>query len=465
MALKTKELRRHRWVRAALVWAIVGFLTVVQTGQSWAQRGTLIRDAEIEATIRGLATPLLRASGLSADSVRIHLVRNNELNAFVAGGLQIFIYTGLLQRAETPNQVTGVLAHEIGHIEGGHLARSRDQLRGASAAAILSTILGVAAAVASGDPRIGAAVAAGGQEAAVRNFLQYNRAHESAADQAAARLLDATGQSAVGLTEFLDVLGNQEVLPPSQQDPYMRTHPFSRDRVAALRNHMNRSRYTGVKDSPEAMATHARMQAKLAGFLDPTSRVMANYPESDQSLPALYARAVAYHRLGNPVAADKELSKLLAQYPNDAYFHELDGQIRFERGDSAGSIAAYAKAVELSRRQPLIVMSYARAVVEAGNPAKVREVIPMLERALDFEYDSGGGWRLLGTAYGKVGERGEAALALAESEWRFGHPDLAALQAHRAQQEFRKGTPGWLRAEDLKLASERVMRTRAEQQR
>ena len=465
MALKTKILRRCPWLRAALAWAFIGIVTVAQTEQSWAQRGTLIRDAEIEAIIRGQATPLLRASGLNANSVRIHLVRNNNLNAFVAGGLQIFIYTGLLQRAETPNQVTGVLAHEIGHIEGGHLARTRDELRGASATAILSTILGVAAAVAAGDARIGAAVAAGGREAALRNYLQYSRSHESSADQAAARLLDATGQSTIGLVEFLEVLGNQEVLPPSQQDPYMRTHPFSRDRVSALRNHMNRSRYTNVPDSPEALAQHRRMQAKLAGFLDPTSRVMAAYPESDQSLEALYARAVAFHRRGDPVSADAELGKLLERYPRDAYFHELDGQIRFERGDSAGSIAAYAKAVELSRRQPLIVMAYARAVVEAGDPAKVRTVIPMLERALDAESDSGGGWRLLGTAYGKVGERGEASLALAESEWRFGNPDLAALQAHRAQQEFRKGTPGWLRAEDLKLASERLMRARAARQR
>lgn len=465
MALKTKVLRRHRWLRAALAWAIIGFMTVVQTSQSWAQRGTLIRDAEIEATIRGLATPLLRASGLNADSVRIHLVRNNDLNAFVAGGLQIFIYTGLLQRAETPNQVTGVLAHEIGHIEGGHLARTRDELRGASATAILATILGVAAAVASGDPRIGSAVAAGGQEAAVRSYLQYSRSHESSADQAAARLLDATGQSAIGLTEFLEVLGNQEVLPPSQQDAYMRTHPFSRDRTAALRQHLSRSRYTGVKDSPEALALHKRMQAKLAGFLDPTSRVMAAYPTSDQSLPALYARAVAFHRLGDPLAADRELAKLLAQYPQDPYFHELSGQIRFERGDNAGSIQAYRQAVELSRRDPLIVMAYARAVVGAGDPAQVKQVIPLLERALDRESDSASGWRLLGTAYGKIGERGEASLALAESEWRYGNPDLAALQAHRAQQEFRKGTPGWLRAEDLKLAAERVMRARAARQR
>ncbi len=429
---------------------------------AWSQRTTIIRDAEIESNIQKLAAPLLRAAGLSPDSVRIHLVQSDQLNAFVAGGLQIFLYTGLLQRVETPNQLKGVLAHEIGHIEGGHLARAREELEGASATAILAAILGAAAAIASGDGRIGGAVMATGQQMALRNFLRYSRTQESSADQAAVRLLDATEQSALGLDEFLTVLGNQEVLPPSQQDPYMRTHPFSRDRVAALQRHLERSSYTDARDSQAELARHARMQAKLSGFLDPTSRVLAKYPESDQSLTALYARAVAYHRRGDFTAADRAIGELLKMRPDDPYFHELKGQILYERGDTDGAINAYRTAVGLSEKEPLIVFAYAQAVAAKADRAQLAELVPLMERALDREPENGSGWRTLGIVYGKIGEMGEASLALAESEWLYGNADRAALQAHRAQSDLKRGSSEWLRAEDLRLAAERAMREEAE---
>ncbi len=440
---------------------VFGVVSLAQAGQAWSQRGSLIRDAEIESIIRKLAAPLLQASGLPANGVRIHLVRDDSLNAFVAGGLQMFIYTGLLQRSETPNQLSGVLAHEIGHIEGGHLARTRDELRGASTTAILAAILGVAAAVASGDARVGTAVAATGQDVALKNFLRYSRSQESSADQAAVRLLEATEQSAKGLDEFLRVLGDQEVLPESQQDPYMRSHPLSRDRTDALERHLQRSPYSNQLDSPAALALHARMRAKLAGFLDPTARVLRAYPESDRSLPALYARAVAYHRQGNVAAGNVALDALLVMQPDDPYFHELKGQILFERGDAANAVPAYRLAVERSGGEPLIVFAYAQAVANIGQPGEIKALIPLLEKALAREPDNGSGWRLLGTIYGKAGQMGEASLALAESEWLFGNAKLAALQAHRAQTEFKRGTPGWLRAEDLRLAAERIMRARA----
>lgn len=462
MALQIHDSRWGRRTRAALALVVFGIVSLAHAGQAWSQRSTLIRDAEIETIIRKLAAPLLQASGLPADGVRIHLVNDNSLNAFVAGGLQMFIYTGLLQRAETPNQLSGVLAHEIGHIEGGHLVRTRDELRGASTTTILATILGVAAAVASGDARLGTAIAATGQDVALRNFLRYSRTQESAADQAAVRLLESTGQSAKGLDEFLTVLGDQEVLPESQQDPYMRSHPFSRDRTDAIMRHLQKSPYTDKPDNQAALAQHVRMRAKLAGFLDPTSRVLRAYPESDRSLPALYARAVAYHRQGKTAAANSALDALLALSPDDSYFHELKGQFLFERGDGPNAIKAYRKAVDHSAGEPLIVFAYARAVTNNAGLSEVKALIPLLEKALSRESDNGSGWRLLGTAYGKTGNMGEASLALAESEWLFGNAKLSALQAHRAQTQFKRGSSNWLRAEDLRLASERIMRARAE---
>lgn len=421
---------------------------------------TFIRDAEIEATIRSWATPLLRAAGIPPSDVRLHLVRSDQLNAFVAGGMRIFIYTGLLQRAETPGQVIGVLAHEIGHIQGGHLARTRGELENASAQTILFTLLGAAAAIASGDGRVGAAVGAFGQTAAMKDLLQYSRTQESAADQAAVRLLESTGQSAQGLTEFLSVLGDQELLLPEQQDPYLRTHPISQERIQALQDHLNRSAYSHQKPDEAAVRAHARMRAKLEGFLSPPGKVMRDYPESDTSTPALIARAVAYHRQNRAADADRELAALLERMPDDPYINELKGQIRFERGDNPAALAAYSRAMELAPNEPMIAIPYAQALVVAPEREDLEKAVKLLERAVQQEPDDGGAWRTLGTAYGRLDRLGDAALALAESEIRFGRADLAFQQASRAQTLLKNGTPAWLRAEDIRLNAERLLEKR-----
>lgn len=440
--------------------AIVVAMLTAWPGSASAQRMSLVRDAEIEASIRDLATPLLQAASLAPQDVRIHLVNDGSLNAFVAGGLRVFLHTGLLQRAETPNQLAGVLAHEIGHIAGGHLARTREEMRGASATAIIAAVMGVAAAVAAGDARVGAAVASAGQDAARRNLLQYSRTQESAADQSALRLLEATGQSAIGLAQFLGVLGDQELLSSRLQDPYLRTHPFSRDRVNSIEAHLRRSPYTNRTDSAEAIEAHDRMRAKLVGFLEPVGTVWRLYPETDASMPATYARAVAYHRRNDWQAADAAVAALLRMRPNDPYFWELKGQLLFERGDADGAVAAYRKAVAAAPNQPLIAIGYARAATQLGEPTALAEATKRLERALVIEKNNGSAWRVLGTAYGMQGNMGEAALALAESEWHFGNAGLVVQQAGRAQSLLPRGSPGWLRAEDLRLGAERQIQRR-----
>tara|TARA_R110002096_G_scaffold339293_2_gene532660 strand:+ start:149 stop:1528 length:1380 start_codon:yes stop_codon:yes gene_type:complete len=427
-----------------------------------ARAQSFIRDAEIEATIRGWATPLLRAAGLSPNDVQLHIVKSDQLNAFVAGGLRIFIYTGLLRRTKSPEEVIGVLAHEIGHIQGGHLARTRDEMANASAQAILFAVLGVVAAVASGDGRVGAAVGAFGQTAALKSLLQYSRTQESAADQAALRLMDATGQSAKGLESFLSVLGDQELLLPEQQDPYLRTHPISRERVAALQQHLETSRYSDVPSGAESRAAHARMKAKLDGFLAPFGSVLREYPERDTSTPALIARAVAYHRTNRLAETDAAIDALRTRLPQDPFIQELYGQILFERGDNTQAIEAYKRAYELAPNEPLIAIAYAQALVVAPGTADLDLAVKLLERAVRQDSESGGAWRTLGTAYGRQGQLGEAALALAESESRFGRADLAFQQASRAQTLLKTGSPAWLRAEDIRQAAERALIKRAE---
>jgi predicted Zn-dependent protease len=454
--------RSRFWLgRILAVMILVVLASVSVTRPATAQ--TFIRDAEIEATIRGWATPLLLAAGLSPRDVQFHIVQSDELNAFVAGGMRIFIYTGLLRRAKSPEEIIGVLAHEIGHIRGGHLARFKGEYDDASAKSILFTVLGVAAAIASGDPRVGLALGAFGQTAALKSLLKYSRTQESAADQAALNLLDATKQSASGLSSFLEVLGNQELLLPEQQDPYLRTHPISRERIDALKEHLRSSPYSTIPASPTLTQAHARLHAKLEGFLAPIGKVLRDYSVSDSSAPALIARAVAYHRSNRIAEADQAVAELLAANPRDAYAQELQGQIRFERGDNTGAIQAYAKAVEMAPDEPLIAIAYAQALVVEPNGAGLPKAVKLLETAVAQDRDNASAWRTLGTAYGRQGKLGEAALALAESEMRFDRPDLAFQQASRAQTILPKNSPAWLRAEDIRQGSERLILKREEE--
>ena len=280
-------------------------------------RLTLIRNAEIEHTIQLYATPILQASGLNTEAVKVHIIRNNALNAFVAGGQRIFLFTGLLLRVETPNQLKGVIAHEIGHITGGHLARTQDAMQSASAVSIISMILGVAAIVAGGG-QAGAAILAGGQHAAQRSFLQYSRTQEGAADQAGLKYLTGSGQSGKGLLEFLDILGDQEALMSSRQDPYVRSHPISSDRVSSLEVRAKASPYHDRADSAEDIVRFKRMQAKLFGFLKSKTRTLRKYPKPEVTVPARYARAISYSQVPDFAKSLTEIDGLVADYPSSA---------------------------------------------------------------------------------------------------------------------------------------------------
>ena len=281
-----------------------------------AQQLSIIRDAEIEDTIRGYAAPLFSAAGLSSDFVEIHIVSSSQLNAFVAGGQKIFVFTGLLLASENPGQIIGVLAHEVGHITGGHLARAHDALRTATTQSILAAVLGAAAAV-GGRGDVAGAIILGGAQLSQASLLRYSRTQESSADQAALNLLEATGQSAAGLLAFLDILGDQEALLQESQDPYVRSHPLTRERLRTVRNHIAGSPHSARTDSPESVAEHRRMKAKLIGFLRPPARVLKAYPESDKSVEGRYARAILRYRIPLLEMALAEIDALLAAHPDN----------------------------------------------------------------------------------------------------------------------------------------------------
>ncbi len=436
-------------VAAVAIWTAV-WPAVASAGPA------VIRDAEIEDIMRGYATPLLQAAGLAPGDVDLVLVNDSAINAFVAGGQNIFIFTGLLRQAESPDEVIGVLAHEIGHIEGGHLVRLGPELERASTQAILATILGVAAAIASGRGDVGAAVVAGGQGTAQRNLLAHTRVQESAADQAAFRYLAATGRSGRGLADLLGRLVDQELISSRYQDEYVRTHPLSRDRLQTAERFIARS--GGRTASPAEQARFRRAQAKLAGFTDPPLLTLDRYKGDDAD--SRYARAIAHHRRGDLAQAIPLIDSVIKEEPNNPFAIELKGQILFENGRVQEAVKAYAEAVRMRPNDAVLLAPAAHAFVESGDPKRIDQAVDMLQRATLEEARNPSAWRQLGIALGKQGKIGDASVALAESFMLTESYADAAIQARRAQQALPKGSTGWLKADDILQAAERARKDR-----
>ena len=306
----------------------------------------LIQDTEIEDALRTFASPIFKIAGLKAPSVEIYIVNDDSLNAFVTGGQKLFMNSGLLLRSENANQIIGVIAHETGHIAGGHLSRLHGAFSKSTASAILGTILGGAAAIATGRTDLGAAIVAGGQTVAQRNFLAYSRTQEGAADHAALGFLDKSGQSARGLLAFMQILEDQELLSFARQDPYVRSHPLSSERITMIENHVENSAFSDAKDSPEIKTKFARMRAKLFAFLRPYVQTRQNYPDSNQSLEARYARSIAEFRRSKLDEAIAIIDGLILENSTDPYFHEMKGQMLYKNGQIPGAIEAYSNKVQ-----------------------------------------------------------------------------------------------------------------------
>lgn len=434
-----------------LVLAVFALAAVAAPASSRSpDRISLVRDAEVENIIRVYAAPVFRAADLDPDAIRVHLVNDDALNAFVAGGLNLFLNTGLLIRSENPSQLIGVIAHETGHIAGGHLTRLGEAVESASAEALLSILLGAAAAAASGRGDVGTAVMMGGQQAAGRSLLRYSRTQESAADQAAVRLLDAVGISAQGLLSFMEILGEQELLVSERQDPYVRTHPLSRERVAFLRHHVEASTASGAALPPEFSEMHRRLRAKLFAFLKPPPLTFQRYKADDPALEARYARAIAHYRKPELDKALALIDGLIGERPDDAYFHELKGQMLFENGRARDALEPYRRAVALLPDSPLLRIALAQVQTAVSDAALLEDAREHLTRALVKERDNYSAWRLMAIAAGRLGDEGMAALAMAEQALLGRRLGDAAAHADRAARLLSANSPSWLRAQDIK---------------
>lgn len=434
---------------------------MMPTSHAFAQGLSIIRDAEIEGIIRAYAKPLFEAAGLNPEDIHIRLVNDQTLNAFVAGGQNIFIHTGLILESEGPDALIGVIAHETGHIEGGHLSRTKAAMEDASAIQMIGTILGVVAAVGTGSGDVGTAVVAGSQSAGVRSFLKYSRTQESAADQAAIRLLDGTGRSAKGLEGFLSTLGDQEILNPRLQDPYAQSHPLSRERLDTLRAHIQSSPYSDVKATADDQFSHALMVAKLYAFINPLQYTLRKYPETDQSFPARYARAIGYYRAADLKTALPLLDGLIAEMPRNPFLFELKGQMLFEHARPQEALQAYGEAVHLLPNEPLLLTELARVELEIGDPERLDQSIAHYRDVHRLKAGNAFTWRQLGIAYGRKGDIGMSSLALAESEYRRGQLSNAKFQAERASSLLKEGSSAHLQAQDILQAIEVTLARRA----
>jgi predicted Zn-dependent protease len=366
----------------------------------------------------------------------------------------MFVNTGLLLRADNPSQVIGVIAHETGHISGGHLARLPEQMQNAWQTVIIS-MLGAAAAAVAGSGQGAMAAMMAGQHIAERQLLRYTRTLEASADQAGVTFLDRSQQSSRGLMEFLQILADQDMMAAERQDPYVRTHPISAERVAFVRNWVAGSRYSDVPVPAAYVVMHRRMRAKLLGYTEP-ARAMQQYRETDASPEALYARAFAFYRRGDIARALPLVDRLLATAPADAYYNETRGQFTYEAGDPRGALPYYEKAVAAAPGSALLRTGLAAAQIALDDRSLYPAAIGQLETAAKTEPKSGEIWRLLSVVYGRDGQLGMSALAQAEHALLTGRRADAIGMAERAERLLPPGSPHVLRALDIKSAAEQL---------
>ncbi|HEY4345828.1 MAG TPA: M48 family metalloprotease [Parvibaculum sp.] len=454
---------------------------------------SLVRDAETEQMIRDYAVPIWRAAGLVPSAVHVHLVNDPTINAFVAGGQRLFINTGLISQADAPMELIGVIAHETGHMAGGHLARGQEAMSKMALPYYASMLAGFGAIIAgAGDA--GMAILAGGAQVAQRSILSYSRQQEGSADQAGATYLERSGQSGKGMLLLFEKFRDQEALSTTSQDPFIRSHPISEDRLASLEERVKASPYFDKPDPPERIHHFKMVQAKLNGFVDDPETTFRRYPPEDHSDYAHYARSVAYHKAGDTDKSLGELAPLLKKEPTNPFLWELSGQIKFESGKVAESVPDYRRAHSLLPEEPQLQLELATAllavdssdlnnkaldlqtssnkdaglagsnapppskskelklVVETNDVQISKEALSYLLSSVKIDSENPLTFYQLAIAYGRLNKIGLAELSTAQYYEAVGAMKDARMHAAKAQRMLKTGSPEWLRAQDIATA-------------
>lgn len=436
----------HKVLRAVAAPALALAFSVALPLTASAQG--LIRDAEIEQILRGYFDPLFEAAGLKPDDVNLYILQDDSLNAFVAGGQNMFIHTGLIMEARTPEELKGVVGHETGHIALGHNITRNAAYEGSGNVSLITMGLG-ALALFAGAPDAAMALIASAPQFQMLSFFKHTRSEEAAADLFGVQLMEKTGQSADGNVSFMEKFRYQELMSETRRDPYFRAHPISSARVSAIANRAKEISAKARPQTPEEIQQLKMMQAKLVGFIGPPNRVHSRYPVSDQSTPARYARAIAAYRAVDIKAALTQIETLIAEDPDNAYFQELKGQVLFESGKAAESVAPHRKSVELAPQHALLKVNLARSLIGTKEEPAIKEAEGLLMDAIRLEPDNAFAWNQLAVAYAKQDRLGDANLATAEEAYLVGDMPRAFNFARRSLDKLDRNTPNGQRADDI----------------
>ncbi|GGD88520.1 peptidase [Aureimonas endophytica] len=439
-------------VLAAATLAITG--VAAEAAPQPKQNLPIVRDAEIEGLIADYTRPIFKAAGLK-QPVDIILVNNPEFNAFVSGR-RIFVNTGTIVASDTPNEVIGVLAHETGHLAGGHQYRLREQVDQAQKIALIAGLLGMgvaAAGIAAGSSnmaRAGSGIFAGGGTTAMRGLLGYQRSEEVTADRSALVYLQKSGQSGKGLITSFERLERNNILSGVQPNRYITSHPAPRDRIALLQTAAHESPYFDVPDSPELQLRHDLARAKIIAYNDGAGAVQRVFRKDPRGLPALYGDAISTHLAGSPALALQKIDAVIAKNPKNPYFHEMRGEILMEAGRARDAAAAFQTASKLDpKKSGLIEASIGQALVTGGDKGQMKDAVAHIKKGLETDPTNSVAYRFLAMAYNALGDDAAAELATAEGYWHGGAMKDARIFAARAQLKLKPGTPQWLQAQDI----------------
>lgn len=417
---------------------------------------SIIRDTEVEAFLKTNTRPVLDAAGLDPDRVHYLLIASDELNAFATTGLRIGINTGTIMEADNPNQLFGVIAHETGHLSGGHMMRTDEIERAARAPMAISLGLGIVAALA-GAPDAGLGLAASSQTFGTLGALHYMQTEESAADVAGVKAMEKAGMSAKGLVDFFYKFRNVETFSNAERYQFFITHPLSRERIQATTRLAQSQPHYNTPDNPETVKEFDIVKAKLSGFLDDPLKTYQKYPETDTSYPARYARVIATYKRGQWDQAIDQLDKLIAEQPDNPYLWELKGQIYFETGRAAMAVPAHLKSVELMPQAPLLQLNLGQALIAVGDKDSLNAAVAHLQQSIKYEEDDSFAWQQLAQAYDALNQPGLARLSTAEAQFYAGDYMAARTSAVWSQKYLDIKSPEYRRARDIVMTSSSEM--------
>jgi predicted Zn-dependent protease len=432
----------------------------LQGAPAMAQGISLLQDTETERLLRSYEEPILKVAGIDPTAVRMYIVGDTELNAFVAEGQNIFSNAGLFIQLKTPNELIGVLAHETGHMAGGHLIRGSEAIAKAEIPMLLSMVLGIGAAIA-GAGEAGMILMGIGQSAAVSQYMAFSRVQEATADQMGQKYLRATHQSGMGMVHVFERMANKAAMIVKNPEQYASSHPADRDRVANLQVLAEASPYRDVPDSPQAIHAFEMVKAKVIGYMLPVQDVLYRYPLTDKSAPARYARSMVYMRKPDLPKALAEINSLIKEEPNNPFFYEVLGQIHVSMGQPLKGVGPYQTSVNLLPDAPELRISLAAAQVATGQKSYELQAVANLKIALQQDGDNPFGWYEMAQAYSDLGNETMANLATSERYYTVGDLRKSAIFALRARQKLAKGSPDWERANDIiSIASSQLKQQR-----